>query len=588
MGDPTFDAIFNDLIDDRAEYRFFLKTLAEALPGAVLWLCPDAGAIMEASPSSVSGPPDGLEALAARSEQERGIVSARNDAGLCWNATRISWLKAALVFSLADGKTDLAALPGGEMLLLNSLELVRLRLEQGLLIADKEQALREISALKQQHGKLIEDNYRQYLLNQKREKEYARTLESEIARQTAELRQANVRLEEISRLKSDFLANMSHELRTPMNAIIGFAELLSETPLDNEQAEYAKTISQSAASLLAQVNDILDLAKIEAGKLELEHIPFPLADIVAGVTTMFRLVAREKGVELSCRIDGRLPPLLVGDGNRLRQILVNLVGNALKFTEQGRIVMAVERVPGEKGRVVGRFSVQDTGIGIPADRVEAIFDKFTQADSSTTRRYGGTGLGLAICRQLVELMGGRLMVESEPGRGSVFSFLLPLDEARAEGVSADRGKDVASSLQKAARVLLVEDNIVNQRLATILVQREGLEVKVAANGIVALECLRQEIFDLVLMDVQMPGMDGMEATRKIREIEEDPAVCREYAGLRDRPHPLPIVGLTAHSRKEDEEACYKAGMNGFLVKPIVKTKLVRILAEMLPEGCGEE
>lgn len=586
MDGPTFDAIFDDLVDAQAEFRFFLTSLAEVLPEAFLWLRTDAGTVLEAG-TPIAAPSALLETLASRAGRQGKIVSTRDETGLWWHATRVPGQEAALVLAFAGAAGNLAAEPGGEILLRNSLELARLRLEQDLLVADKTQALREIAVLRQQHGKLIEDNYRQYSLNQEREKEYARTLESEIARQTAELRQANARLEEISRLKSDFLANMSHELRTPMNAIIGFAELLSETRLDGEQAEYTRTISQSAASLLALVNDILDLAKIEAGKLELEHIPFPLADLVANVAAMFRLAAREKGIQIVCRIDDRLPSRLVGDGNRLRQVLINLVGNALKFTEQGRIEITVEARSEEAGSVVGKFAVLDTGIGIPPERVEAIFDKFTQADGSTTRKYGGTGLGLAICRQLVELMGGRLMVESQPGRGSTFFFLLPLETAPDEGVPPETGKNDVAGQKKGGRILLVEDNVVNQRLAAILVNREGYETMVAASGGEALDALRQGEFDLVLMDVQMPGMDGMEATRRIRALEADPAARRAYAGLRDRRHPLPVVGLTAHSRKEDEAACYEAGMNAFLTKPIVRAKLAGILAEMMPERGGE-
>lgn len=584
MTDPTFAAIFDDLIDTQAESRSFLAALGEVLPEALLCLRFDDGAVLEAGPP-LSLPAAVLGSLVEKAGQEGEMFSATDDGGRYWHATRVPGLEAVLIFSFVGLEMDLAVQPGSAMLLRNSLELARRRMEQELLVADKEQAHRENFVLKQQHGKLIEDNYRQYRLNQDREKEYARTLESEIARQTDELRQANVRLAEISQLKSDFLANMSHELRTPMNAIIGFAQLLSETRLDSEQSEYTKIISQSAANLLFLINDSLDLAKIEAGKLELEQIPFSLADLVASVTAMFSLAAREKGIELVCRIDSRMPARLMGDSLRLRQILVNLAGNALKFTGQGRIEIAVDREPDEAGRVVGRFSVRDTGIGIPPDRIEAIFDKFTQADGSTTRKYGGTGLGLSICQQLVELMGGCLMVESEPGQGSIFFFSLFLEQAPVESVAPDAGTGRVAPLPKAGRVLLVEDNVVNQRLATILIGREGYGAEVAANGRQALECLRQGAFALVLMDVQMPEMDGMEATRKIREIEADPVARLEYAGLRDRHHPLPVVGLTAHSRKEDESACYASGMNGFLTKPLVKAKLARMLAEMMPEDC---
>ena len=298
---------------------------------------------------------------------------------------------------------------------------------------------------------------------------------------------------------------------------------------------------------------------------------------------MFKIPAREKGVVVASTIDNRIPKRIMGDCNRLRQILTNLAGNAMKFTEQGGVAIEVAYERSAAGRIVSRFSVRDSGIGIPADRVEAIFEKFTQADGSTTRKYGGTGLGLAICLQLVELMGGHLVVASEEGKGSTFSFVIPLEEAPAEIISLHERKDACrEKTVGGGKILLVEDNAVNQRLASILISREGYEVEVASDGTEALEHLRHQAFDLVLMDVQMPNMDGMEATRRIRAIEADPALRQDYVGLRALKQPLEIVGLTAHARKEDETACYEAGMNGFLTKPIIKAKLTMILGEKMP------
>ncbi len=581
-GEPTFESIFEDLLDSGEQLRPFLVVVESVLPEAALALQDAAGSLF------FGGRPLSLslaerERLVAGARMRPDFVSGRAEDGSCCYARLIPNLNAVLLFAFAGGKEDLLLLPGGSTLLANTLALALLRQEQEILVADKEQALKQIGILKQQHGKLIEDNYRQYRLNQEREKEYAKKLESEIARQTAELREANARLEEISRLKSDFLANMSHELRTPMNAIIGFTELLSETRLDSEQAEYTKTIAQSAASLLALINDILDLAKIESGKLELEHIPFDLGEVVQSICAMFRIPAREKGVAIDCAIGEGVPGRVLGDSVRLRQVLVNLVGNAVKFTDRGRIDILVEMEGGATARPLCRFSVRDTGIGIPADRREAIFDKFTQADGSTTRKYGGTGLGLAICLQLVSLMGGRLVVESEVGKGSTFSFLLPVEAAAAVPVeSCAPPMGTAPHPARGGEILLVEDNVVNQRLATILIQREGYQVEVAGDGVEALACLQGRAYDLVLMDVQMPNMDGMTATRKIREIEANPELRQEYAGLRDRKRPQIVIGLTAHARKEDEKACYEAGMDGFLSKPIIKAKLLKLLAEMLP------
>ncbi len=584
MTEPTFDSIFDDLIDANEELQSFLVILDALLPEASALLVSEAGALLDGAHPLALAPPV-RERLVHEARAIDGFVAGKADNGARCHAVYLAKLSAVLIISCAAAPED-DWRPGSALtsLLQNTLDLALYRQEREMLVADHEQSVRQINILQQQHGKLIEDNYRQYRLNQDREKEYARKLESEIAKQTAELREANARLEEISRLKSDFLANMSHELRTPMNAIIGFSELLSETPLAEEQLDYARTITQSAASLLTLINDILDLAKIEAGKFELEHLPFDLAEMIGNVAAMFKIPAREKGVVVACKIDSRIPKRIMGDSNRLRQVLINLAGNAMKFTEQGGIDIQVAYEREAAGRIVSRFSVRDSGIGIPADRVEAIFEKFTQADGSTTRKYGGTGLGLAICLQLVELMGGYLAVASEVGKGSTFSFVIPLEEAPAEIISLKEHKEAGR--EKAAtggRILLVEDNAVNQRLAGILITRQGYEVEVASDGAEALEHLRHQTFDLVLMDVQMPNMDGMEATRRIREIEADDPVLRQgYVGLRALQQPLAIIGLTAHARKEDETACYEAGMNGFLTKPIIKAKLTMILSEMMP------
>jgi signal transduction histidine kinase/FixJ family two-component response regulator len=584
MTEPTFDTIFDDLLDANEELQRFLTVLDALLPEASMLLVSESGAVLDGARPLALAPPV-RERLVQEAKAADGFSAGKADNGERCHARYLAKLPAVLIISCAAALED-EWRPGSALttLLQNSIDLALYQQEREMLVADHEQSVRQINILQQQHGKLIEDNYRQYRLNQDREKEYARKLESEIAKQTAELREANVRLEEISRLKSDFLANMSHELRTPMNAIIGFSELLAETPLAEEQLDYTKTITQSATSLLTLINDILDLAKIEAGKLELERLPFDLAEVIDNVAAMFKIPAREKGVVVTCTIDSRIPKRIMGDSNRLRQVLVNLAGNAMKFTEQGGIDIRVDYEREAAGQMVSRFSVHDSGIGIPADRVEAIFEKFTQADGSTTRKYGGTGLGLAICLQLVELMGGRLAVESEVGKGSTFYFVIPLEEAPAEIICLKEHK--AAGLKKTGsggRILLVEDNAVNQRLASILITREGYEVEVASDGAEALEHLRHQAFDLVLMDVQMPNMDGMEATRKIREIEADPALRQEYVGLRALKEPLGIVGLTAHARKEDETACYDSGMNGFLTKPIIKAKLVMVLNEMMPQ-----
>lgn len=582
MTDPTFDNIFDDLVEGNERQQGFLRLLAELLPGGAFRLLLPEGTVLAAG-EELPLTPGREKKLLERARTRAEMVGEKDGKGGWWYALELADPEGVLFFALPD-KVDLRAQPLGEVSIRNSVRLALMLQEQEELHAEKEQFVRQITMLKQQHGRLIEDNYRQYRLNQEKDKEYAQRLESEISRQTAELREANARLEEISRLKSDFLANMSHELRTPMNAIIGFTELLAETKLNGEQVEYAQTIRQSAFSLLSLINDILDLAKIEAGKLDLEVLPYDLPEVVRNVAAMFKIPAREKGVEVSFCLDERVPLRILGDSNRLRQILVNLAGNAMKFTEKGRVDILVRYVRDTDQGVLATFAVRDTGIGIPEARRQAIFEKFTQADGSTTRKYGGTGLGLAICQQLVALMGGEIAVESEIGTGSTFLFTIPLIAAResvavaAESVGATKSD---AAVLAATRILLVEDNAVNQKLASIIITRQGFQLGVAADGLEALEQLKNQEFDLVLMDVQMPNMDGHTATRKIRELEASQEKRREYVSLRDRTAPLRIIGLTAHARKEDEQACYQSGMDGFLTKPIVKDKLIAALTTVM-------
>jgi signal transduction histidine kinase/DNA-binding NarL/FixJ family response regulator len=424
--------------------------------------------------------------------------------------------------------------------------------------------------------------------------DHQRDLEIQVRDRTADLERRTEEAVELARLadeanraKSQFLANMSHEIRTPMNGVMGMADLLLDTSLSDRQRKFTRTIQQSAQALLGVINDVLDFAKGGVGKLTLDPRPFELRALVLDVADFFCEPAQRKGLDLTSSVADDAPQVVLADPARVRQVLTNLVSNAVKFTESGRVAIHAARLGVPQGgpaaeRCEIELSVSDTGPGIAAEAQQRIFDPFTQIDGSMTRRHGGTGLGLSICRQLVELMGGDLSLESQPGAGTIFRVRLPVEvvaDAVPPATAEPTDPGAAAQIDPGRRrVLLVEDNEVNQDVAIAILESLGCSVTLVDTGLRALERLAVERFDLVFMDCQMPEMDGLAATREIRAAQR----------VSTTGAPIPIVALTAHALQHDRAQCLDAGMNDYVSKPFGRDEIAQMLDRWAPRAASSQ